>query len=216
MGKILCPSIDCADVEYLRDEIVSLDKAGADIFHCDISDGTIISRFAMGMKDFQCVRRNTDKLVDVHLFISNPFRYIELFAEEGADIIYVFPESEPFIAKSLYKIRELGKSPGLAIGYGTSIEMLSDILPIVDYVMVNTANPVSKQRVFTETSWNKLDRLIKIKRDIPFKLLVDGAITPEIIKKTWAMGVDGFVMGTGCLFHKKEDYSTLFEQIRDL
>lgn len=219
MEKILAPSLNCANFDCLRDEVVRLDAAGADMFHLDICDGVLTDRLSMGLRDLQSVRRNTKKPVDVHLYMMNPMRHIDAFVREGADIIYVFPESERFIANALYYIRQCGRAPGLAVGWGASVEALSGLLPLVDYVMVNTANPVSPGRDFMDEAWETLQKLIDAKRRYPFKLLVDGAITPDIISKCWKIGVDGFSMGTGCLFGPKwesKSYETIFKELRAL
>lgn len=214
--KLLFPSLNCANFDCLKEEVMELDAAGADGFHLDISDGTIFPRLSMGMRDLQSVRRNTDKPVDVHLYMSNPSRFIEMFAKEGADILYVFPESEPFISFSLYRIRELGKHPGLAVGWGTSVESLIGVLPLVDYVMVNASNPVAENSILMEGIFEKVEQLLRFKEKHPFKLLMDGAITPKVIEKASAMGVDGYAMGTGCLFGWEQEYKSIFEFIRKL
>lgn len=182
----------------------------------DICDGDLAPRWSMGLRDVQAVRRNTDCLLDVHLYVNHPMRYIKQFADAGADIIYVFPESEYFVAADLYYIRELGKAPGLGVGWGTSVECLSGLLPLVEYVMVNTANPVSKSRVFMEPAWNTLERLIKAKNEYGFKILIDGAVSPEVILRAANIGVDGFSMGTQCLFGKPGTYEEIFASIRRL
>lgn len=216
MEKLLFPSLNCADFDCLKEEVTALDKAGADGFHLDISDGTIFPQLSMGLRDLQSVRRNTKKPVDVHLYMSNPSRFVEMFAAEGADIIYVFPEAEPFIALSLYKIRELRKSPGISVGWGTAVETLTDVLPLVDYVMVNASNPVKKESVLIENIYEKVEHLLELKEKYHFKLLMDGAITPEVISKASAMGVDGYAMGTGCLFGWAQDYDSIFQYLRRL
>ncbi|WP_072524238.1 ribulose-phosphate 3-epimerase [Clostridium sp. Marseille-P3244] len=216
MDKILCPSMNCADFDALKEEVVSLDRAGADIFHIDISDGTIFPQLSMGYRDFQCVRRNTNKLVDVHLYISHPSRFIDLFAGEGADIIYVFPESEPLIAESLCRIRKLGKHPGLAMGWGMSVEAVSELLPLVDYIMVNTADLAGKEGAFMESCVPKLRRLTDYKEEYGYKILLDGAISFDVIKRMSAMGIDGFALGSGCLFKEKESYAEVFRKLRSL
>lgn len=214
MKHLLCPSMNCANFDCLRDETVALSEAGADIFHLDICDGELAPRWSMGLRDVQAVRRNTDRLLDVHLYVNRPMRYIKQFVDAGADIVYVFPESEYFVAADLCYIRELGKAPGLAVGWGTSVESLSGVLSLVDYVMVNTANPVSKARLFMEPAWDTLEKLAKAKQQYGFKILIDGAVSPEVIVRAANMGVDGFSMGTQCLFGKQGTYKEIFESVR--
>lgn len=216
MKHLLCPSMNCADFGCLKEETIALDQAGADIFHMDLCDGILAPRLSMGLRDVQAVRRNTNKLMDVHLYMVNPMRHIETFASAGADIIYVFPESEYFIAAALCKIRELGKSPGLAVGWGAAVETLSSVLPLADYVMVNTADPVAPGRIFMETAWSTLEKLVERKDGNHFKILIDGAVSTEVIRKAADMGVDGFSMGTQCLFGQEGTYKTIFGNIRNM
>ncbi len=138
---LLCPSIMCANYDNLKEEIVTLDQAGVDIFHVDIMDGTFVPNYAMGLEDLKCIRRNTSKPIDVHLMTSNPSAMVDLFAKEGADIIYVHHETDVHIAKTLGKIKELGKQAGLAVNPGTSYEIIKPVLSLCDYVLVMTVNP---------------------------------------------------------------------------
>lgn len=216
MKHLLCPSMNCANFDCLRDEVVALDRAGADIFHLDICDGELAPRWSMGLRDVQAVRRNTNKLVDVHLYVNRPSRCVEEFAKAGADILYVFPEGDHFIANTLCTIRELGKAPGLSVGWGASVESLSGVLPLAEYIMVNVADPVAKQRIFMPSAWTTLQKLIDARDNGAgdYKILLDGAVTPEVIVKAAAMGIDGFSMGTQCLFGQPGTYEEKFNDIR--
>ncbi len=101
MKKILCPSMMCANYDNLKDEVIKLDNAGVDIFHCDVMDGSFVSNMSMGIKDVECIRRNTEKMVDCHLMIENPGSKIQLFINAGVDLIYIHPESERYVVKTL-------------------------------------------------------------------------------------------------------------------
>ena len=105
---LLCPSLMCADYGNLRATVEDLDAAGIDIFHCDVMDGSFVPNFAMGLEDIKAVRAATNKLVDVHLMVENPASKVELFASAGADIIYIHPESERYVVKTLAAIKSLG------------------------------------------------------------------------------------------------------------
>lgn len=213
---LLFPSMNCADFSSLRDEVLLLDEAGADGYHCDISDGTIYDGWSMGLRDIQAIRKNTSRLVDVHLYVSEPSRIIEQMAEAGVDIFYVFPESEKIIAHTLYRINHLGKHAGLCIGWNATVENYLDLFPLVEYVMVNCTNSVTCE--LENGIYRRLIRLLKIREvyGFQFKILLDGGITTDVIRKTWNMGIDGFAMGSNCLFRRDKEYKRIFKEIRDI
>lgn len=211
---LLFPSMNCADFENLKEEVLLLNEAGADGYHCDISDGTFYPGWSMGLRDVQAIRKNTDALVDVHLYVTEPSKIIDQMAEAGVDIFYVFPESEKVIAHTLYRIREMGKYPGLCIGWNATVENYRDLYPLVDYVMVNCTNSATGR--LEDGIYGRIERLVGLRREqgLGFKILLDGGITREVIEKTWNMGVDGYAMGTNCLFKRGERYRELFQKIR--
>ena len=139
--RLLCPSMMCANYGHLADEVRALDDAGVDIFHCDIMDGTFVPNFTMGVMDVQTIRRYTDKLVDCHLMIENPASKVDWFIKAGADIVYIHPESERYVVKTLAHIKEMGAYAGIAVNPDTSVAQISEILNLCDYVLVMTVNP---------------------------------------------------------------------------
>ena len=172
---LLCPSLMCADYGNLRATVEDLDAAGIDIFHCDVMDGSFVPNFAMGLEDIKAVRAATNKLVDVHLMVENPASKVELFASAGADIIYIHPESERYVVKTLAAIKSLGKSAGIAVNPDTSISEIEEMLNLCDYVMVMTVNPGFAGQSFIEFTNDKVRRLAALKERFGFKLMIDGA-----------------------------------------
>lgn len=214
MRRIICPSMMCADFANLEKDVEELDKAGTDIFHMDIMDGCFVPNFGMGLQDFELVRKSTDKLVDVHLMIMNPGNYVEMFSELGADIIYIHPEADIHPTRTLDKIRSLGKKAGIAINPGTSVSTITDLLPLVDYVMVMTVNPGFAGQKYLDFTDQKIERLVELKEEFNFEIMVDGAISPEKIEKLSNIGVDGFVLGTSALFGKEESYNEIISRLK--
>lgn len=211
---LLCPSLMCADYGNLRATVEELDAAGIDIFHCDVMDGSFVPNFAMGLEDIKAVRAATNKLVDVHLMVENPASKVELFAAAGADIIYIHPESERYVVKTLAAIKSLSKSAGIAVNPDTSISEVEEMLNLCDYVMVMTVNPGFAGQSFIEFTNDKVRRLAALKERFGFELMIDGACSPERVRDLSAIGADGFILGTSALFGKDAGYEECLRRLR--
>ena len=216
MKKILCPSMMCADYGCLKEEIIALDQAGVDIFHCDVMDGSFVPNMTMGIMDIKTIRKYTNKMVDVHLMIENPASKIDLFIEAGVDLIYIHPEAERYVIKTLAYIKSKEILAGIAINPDTSIETISEMLNLVDYVMVMSVNPGFAGQAFIDFTKEKIKRLVALKKEHPFKIIVDGAMSFEKIKEMNELGVDGCILGTSALFGKDRDYAITIERLRGL
>ncbi len=216
MKKLLCPSMMCANYGSLESEIAALEQADIDIFHIDIMDGQFVPNFGMGLQDVEYIGKTATKIMDVHLMIQDPGRYVELFARLNAGIIYIHPESDVHPARTLQKILDSGVKAGIAINPGTSIETVYELLPLVDYILVMTVNPgFAGQKYLTFTD-AKIDRLVELKSNYHYELVVDGAISPEKIQTLSQRGVLGFVLGTSSLFGKGKGYGELIGELRNL
>jgi ribulose-phosphate 3-epimerase len=214
MKRLLCPSMMCADFSSLEKEIENLDTANIDIYHIDIMDGQFVPNFGMGLQDLEYIRSKTTKLVDVHLMIQNPSNYIDLFAEKGADIIYFHPETDMHPTRTIDRIRANGVKPGIAINPGTSIASIEGLLSLVDYVLVMTVNPGFAGQKYLSFVDEKIKALTGLKEQYSYEIMVDGAISPEVIERLSALGVDGFILGTSSLFGKEESYEIIVDRLR--
>lgn len=212
--RLLCPSMMCANYGHLAAEVRALDDAGADIFHCDIMDGTFVPNFTMGVMDVQTIRRYTDKPVDCHLMIENPGTKVDWFIKAGANIIYIHPESERYVVKTLAHIKELGAYAGIAVNPDTSVASISELLNLCDYVMVMTVNPGFAGQGFIDFTRNKVKKLAELKKQFGYKLMIDGHCSPEIVEELAALGVDGFILGTSALFRKGRTYLESIKSLR--
>ncbi|MEG2328680.1 ribulose-phosphate 3-epimerase [Anaerorhabdus sp.] len=211
---ILCSSMMCIDYDNLKDEVISLDEAGIDIFHCDVMDGNFVSNLSMGLNDIKCIRKNTSRKVDVHLMMNNPSNIIDTIINLGVDIIYIHPESERKLLRTIEKIKDRNVGVGLAINPETSVESILEVLYYVDYLLIMTVNPGFAGQKFIKHTLNKILKLIELKENFDYQIIIDGACSLEVINDLSSKGVDGFVLGTSALFGKMQKYEDILMDIR--
>lgn len=214
MKKLLCPSMMCASYGELKKEINELDQAGIDMFHCDVMDGSFVPNMTMGIIDIQTIRKYTKKPIDCHLMIENPSEKVDWFIDAGVNLIYIHPESERYVIKTLAHIKRRGINAGIAINPDTSISSIKELLNLCDYVMVMTVNPGFAGQTFIDFTKKKIEELIVLKQEYNYKLMVDGSCTPEVIRELSDMGCDGFILGTSALFGKEQSYKVIIEELR--
>lgn len=212
--KLLCPSMMCADFAKIVTEVATLDKAGIDIYHMDIMDGNFVPNMALGAADFKAIRLLTKKKMDAHLMVQTPQNFIDLFVNLGADIIYIHPEADQIPTATLKKIKDLGAAPGIAVNPGTTVASIEPLLNLIDYILVMTVNPGFAGQPYLDFVNDKIKTLTYLKKKYSYKVVVDGAISPEKITELSILGVDGFVLGTSALFNKDEDYPEIIEKLR--
>jgi len=216
MKNLICPSLMCADFTNIKEEVTELDKADVDIFHMDVMDGAFVPNMALGVEDYKSVRSLTKTPMDVHLMVNNPQNFVPIFANLGANIIYIHPEADPMPTRTLDEIKKAGIHPGIAINPGTSIATIKELLPLVDYVLVMTVNPGFAGQSYLDYVNDKIKNLVDLKGKYQFNLMVDGAISPEKIKLLSGFGVDGFIVGTSSLFGKGREYSDVVADLKSL
>lgn len=214
MSLLLSPSMMCADFKTLGDEVKQLDQAGVDMYHMDVMDGQYVPNFALGPEDYKTIRALTDKPMDAHLMIENPRQYVDFFAKLGANLIYFCPDAEQQPARTIDDIHAKGVKAGIAVNTGTSFEMVEELLPQVDYVLVMTVHPGFAGQPFQDFVMPKLEKFAEEKTKYGYTLGIDGAVSREKIMKLHKIGVDNFILGTSALFGKNEDYATIIDEIR--
>lgn len=208
-------SMMCANYANLSSEVSKLEEAGIDSFHIDIMDGSFVDNFGMGYQDMHFISSVTSKEIDVHLMVSNPHLYLPILYETKANCIYIHPEADSDPASTVEKIKKHECSAGIAINPGTSVSVVDQLLYVVDKILVLGVNPGHAGRAYQDYVDNKIMQLLKMKKNLHFEIWLDGAVTIDRILKWAKEGVDGFVLGTSCLFNQKGDYFDNMQKIRN-
>lgn len=217
MRKIqIAPSILSADFSRLGEEVLAVDQAGAEVIHVDVMDGHFVPNITIGPLVVKAVRRVTERIVDVHLMIENADRYLEAFAEAGADWITVHVEACPHLHRTVSRIRELGKKPGVVLNPATPLESLDFILEEVDLVMLMSVNPGFGGQSFIPSTLRKISRLKKRIDELGLAagIEVDGGISAETISRVAEAGANIFVAGSA--IYGKADYRAVIQEMREL
>jgi ribulose-phosphate 3-epimerase len=213
-GKI-APSILSADFTRLAEEIQAVEKAGADYIHVDVMDGRFVPNITIGPLVVKAVRRATRLPLDVHLMIADPDRFIQAFAEAGADILTIHPEATTHLHRSVEFIRKAGARPAVSLNPATPPEAIEFVLGGVDMVLVMTVNPGFEAQAFIPGMVPKIERLKNMidRMGLSTDIEVDGGISAETIAAVSRAGANVFVAGSAIFYSK--DYGQTIRQMRE-
>ncbi len=194
---LINPSILTADFLQLGKEIEMLNSSEADLLHLDIMDGEFVPNLTFGFPIIHQIKSISKKLLDVHLMIENPDRYLEQYKEAGADWLTVHYETCPHLHRTIQRIKELGMKPAVSINPHTEVSLLGPVLFDLNMVLVMTVNPGFGGQKFIEASFDKIRKLKKMIEEAGSETLiqVDGGVTEENILVLIEAGVDVFVVG---------------------
>jgi ribulose-phosphate 3-epimerase len=199
MKKIqISPSILSADFSQLGTEIKRLEEGGADMIHVDVMDGHFVPNLTIGPPVIKALRKQCSLKFDVHLMISPVHKYIESYAEAGADIITIHPEATDNLEASILKIKQLNKKVGVSLNPKSKIDLILDFLDKIDLVLIMSVNPGFGGQKFMPEVLEKIKKLRKIqdKRNLNFDIEIDGGINFENYKKAIDAGANILVSGT--------------------
>jgi ribulose-phosphate 3-epimerase len=212
----ISPSILAADFAHLGDAIKAVEAAGADYIHIDVMDGDFVPNITIGPCVIQSLRRITTLPFDVHLMVTKPERFIDDFANAGADIITIHPEATPHAHRALQQIRQLGKKPGISLNPATPIAISDYLIDMVDLILVMSVNPGFGGQKFIPSQLQKITELrTKIKASQrTIELEVDGGINMQTAQAVIAAGADVLVAGTAIFGQPINQYGAIMQGLR--
>lgn len=215
---ILSPSILASDFAILGEQMKQVEAGGNDYFHFDVMDGMFVPNISFGIPVLVSVRSITKKTLDVHLMVESPERYIDKFADAGADIITIHQEACKPLRETVEHIHERGKKAGIAIKPGTDIEVLDDYFDIADMFLVMTVEPGFGGQKYMDICTDKIRNLRKrlSERGFDTDIQVDGGITRENVDIPLGAGANVIVMGSsifrGNITENTKYFSQLFKK----
>jgi len=214
----LAPSILSADFAHLGEQVACATEGGAALIHVDIMDGHFVPNLTVGPPVVKSLRKATRLPLDCHLMIENPDQYIPEFAESGADWISVHQEACRHLNRTLHLIKEHGCLAGAVINPATPVDTLSEVLDIVDYILVMSVNPGFGAQKFIPSTLHKVRKLAEIRaeRGCSYRIEIDGGVAFDTVAEIVRAGSEILVAGNA-VFGKgdpRENAQALLEAAR--
>ena len=202
---LVSPSVLACDFSRLGEEVADIQKCGADMAHLDVMDGMFVSNMSFGFPVIESLRKVSDIVFDVHLMIAAPERYVDRFAEAGADIITFHYEASEDSAALLKRIRALGKKAAISVKPATPIEAVYPLLPLCDMVLVMTVEPGYGGQALIPETLEKVKALREeiTRRGLKVDIQVDGGISDKNARDAKEAGANVLVAGSA-VFRAKD------------
>ncbi|MCO4484542.1 ribulose-5-phosphate 3-epimerase [Streptococcus infantarius subsp. infantarius] len=210
----IAPSILAADYANFASELKRIEETSAEYVHIDIMDGQFVPNITFGADVVASMRKHSKLVFDCHLMVVNPERFVDAFAQAGADIMTIHAESTLHIHGALQKIKKAGMKAGVVINPGTPISAIEPVLSLVDQVLIMTVNPGFGGQAFIPEMLEKVQKVAKIRdeKGYDFDIEVDGGVDNKTIKACYQAGANVFVAGS--YLFKASDLTAQVETLR--
>lgn len=210
----IAPSILAADYANFASELKRIEETSAEYVHIDIMDGQFVPNISFGVDVVASMRKHSKLVFDCHLMVVNPERYVDAFAQAGADIMTIHAESTLHIHGALQKIKAAGMKAGVVINPGTPVSAIESVLSLVDQVLIMTVNPGFGGQAFIPETLEKVAKVAQLRdeKGYDFDIEVDGGVDNKTIKACYDAGANVFVAGS--YLFKASDLAAQVETLR--
>ncbi|SFF93982.1 ribulose-phosphate 3-epimerase [Streptococcus equinus] len=210
----IAPSILAADYANFASELKRIEETSAEYVHIDIMDGQFVPNITFGADVVASMRKHSKLVFDCHLMVVNPERFVDAFAQAGADIMTIHAESTLHIHGALQKIKKAGMKAGVVINPGTPVSAIEPVLSLVDQVLIMTVNPGFGGQAFIPEMLEKVEKVARIRdeKGYDFDIEVDGGVDNKTIKACYQAGANVFVAGS--YLFKATDLAAQVETLR--
>ena len=210
----IAPSILADDYANFASELKRIEETSAEYVHIDIMDGQFVPNITFGADVVASMRKHSKLVFDCHLMVVNPERFVDAFAQAGADIMTIHAESTLHIHGALQKIKKAGMKAGVVINPGTPVSAIEPVLSLVDQVLIMTVNPGFGGQAFIPEMLEKVQKVAKIRdeKGYDFDIEVDGGVDNKTIKACYQAGANVFVAGS--YLFKASDLTAQVETLR--